>query len=135
MHVLYFKTVMPSDVTVVVFLIEKAGSLQVVYTNWWRGNGVIPLATLDSGSDRTIEYTRAALACTVPPVWLELYLVKFLIKNLSYSPCMYSEPSHTVIFLNVMYTMYAATRLKTFPPPLPSILLFLHGLDSQVDLS
>ena len=65
MHVLYFKTVMPSDVTVVVFLIEKAGSLQVVYTNWWRGNGVIPLATLDSGSDRTIEYTRAALACTV----------------------------------------------------------------------
>ena len=45
MHVLYFKTVMPSDVTVVVFLTEKAGSLQVVYTNWWRGNGVIPLAT------------------------------------------------------------------------------------------
>ena len=98
-------------------------------------NGVIPLATLDSGSDRTIEYTRAALACTVPPVWLELYLVKFLIKNLSYSLCMYRETSHTVIFLNVMYTMYAATRLKTFPPPLPSILLFLHGLDSQVDLS
>ena len=33
------------------------------------------------------------------------YLVKFLIWNLSYSPC--SEPNHTVLLLDVMYTMYA----------------------------
>ena len=33
------------------------------------------------------------------------YLIKFLIGNLSYSPC--SEPSHTVLFPDVMYTMYA----------------------------
>ena len=53
----------------------------------------------------TIEYTRVALGCTLPPVWLELYLIKFLIRNLSYSPC--SEPSRTVLSREVTYTMYA----------------------------
>ena len=33
------------------------------------------------------------------------HLVKFLIRNLSYSP--WSEPSRTVLLLDVMYTMYA----------------------------
>ena len=33
------------------------------------------------------------------------YLIKFSIRNLSYSPC--SEPSRTVLLLDVMYTMYA----------------------------
>ena len=40
-----------------------------------------------------IEYTRVALGCTLLPVWLAhtgVYLIKFLIVNLSYSPC--SEP-------------------------------------------
>ena len=58
----------------------------------------------------TKEYTRVALGCkcTLPPVWLVptgVYLIKFLIGNLSYSPC--SEPSHTVLFPDVTYTMYA----------------------------
>ena len=55
-----------------------------------------------------IEYTRVALGCTLPPVWLVppgVYLIKFLIGNLSYSPC--SEPSRTVLFPDVTYTMYA----------------------------
>ena len=47
---------------------------------------------------------RGALACTVPPVWLELP-DKFLIGNLSYIPS--SEPSRTGLLLDVMYTMYA----------------------------
>ena len=34
-----------------------------------------------------------------------VYLIKFLIGNLSYSPC--SEPSRTVLFPEVTYTMYA----------------------------
>ena len=45
----------------------------------------------------TIEYTRVALGCTLPPEWLVptgVYLIKFLIGNLSYSPS--SEPSSTV---------------------------------------
>ena len=55
-----------------------------------------------------IEYTRVALGCTLPPVWpmpTGVYLIKFLIGNLSYSPC--SEPRHTVLFPDVTYTMYA----------------------------
>ena len=47
---------------------------------------------------------RGALACTVPPMWLELH-DKFLIGNLSYIPS--SEPSRTGLLLDVMYTMYA----------------------------
>ena len=59
---------------------------------------------------RTIEYTRVALGCTLPPVWLVptgVYLIKFLIGNLSYSPC--SEPGRTVLFPDVTSTgtMYA----------------------------
>ena len=45
-------------------------------------------------------------------VWLlptVVYLIKFLIGNLSYSPC--SEPSRTVLLLDVMYTMYARPPL------------------------
>ena len=38
------------------------------------------------------------------------YLVKFLIRNLSYSPC--SEPSRTVLLLNVMYIVH-----NVRPPP------------------
>ena len=34
-----------------------------------------------------------------------IYLIKFLIRNLSYSPS--SEPSRTVLLLDIMYTMYA----------------------------
>ena len=51
---------------------------------------------------------RVAHQCTVPPVWLVpkgVYLIIFLIGNLSYIPC--SEPSRTVLFLDQMYTMYA----------------------------
>ena len=51
---------------------------------------------------------RVAHQCTAPPVWLVptcVYLIKFLIWNLSYSLC--NEPSCTVLFLNLMYTMYA----------------------------
>ena len=34
-----------------------------------------------------------------------VYLIKFLIRNLSYSPC--SKPSRAVLFPDVMVTMYA----------------------------
>ena len=50
-----------------------------------------------------IEYTRVALACTLPPMWLVptgVYLIKYLIGNLSYGPC--SEPSRTVLFPDVL---------------------------------
>ena len=50
-----------------------------------------------------IEYSRVALPCTLPPVWLHgVYLIYFLIGNLSYIPC--SEPSRSVRLLDVMYT-------------------------------
>ena len=52
----------------------------------------------------TIEYTRVALGCTLPPVWPRSYLIKFLIRNLSNSPC--SEPSRTVLFPDVMFTRH-----------------------------
>ena len=58
--------------------------------------------------------------CTVysPACVSGLYLIKFLIGNLSYSPC--SEPSRTVLLLDVMYTQCTpATRLNTIHPPLP----------------
>ena len=69
-----------------------------------------------------IEYTRVALGCTFPPKWLVptgVYLITFLIGNLSYmySPC--SEPSSTVLFPDVTYTMYARPRLNTSHPPSP----------------
>ena len=58
----------------------------------------------------SIENNRVALGCvhlqcTLPPVWLRSYLIKFLIWNLSYIPC--SEPSLTVLLLDVIFTMYA----------------------------
>ena len=56
----------------------------------------------------SIENTRVALGCTLPPVWLVptgVHLIKFIIGNLSYSPC--SKPSRTVLLLDVMCTMYA----------------------------
>ena len=40
----------------------------------------------------TVEYTRVAHQCTVPPVWLEI-TDKFLFGNLTYSPS--SKPSRT----------------------------------------
>ena len=47
-----------------------------------------------------------------------IYLIKFSIRNLSYSPC--SEPSRTVLLPDVMYIMYTpATRLNTIHPPGP----------------
>ena len=53
-----------------------------------------------------IEYTRVALGCSVHSrLCGRSYLIKFLIRNLSYSPC--SEPSRTVLFSDVMFTMYA----------------------------
>ena len=59
--------------------------------------------------------------CTAPPVWLVptgVYLITFLIGNLSYSPC--SEPSRAVLFLDLMYTQCTpASRLNTFHPPGP----------------
>ena len=58
--------------------------------------------------DKNIEYTRVALGFTLPPVWLVpigVYLIKFLIGNLSHSAC--SEPSRTVLFPDVTFTMYA----------------------------
>ena len=58
--------------------------------------------------DVPIEYTRVSLGSTLPHVWLVptgVYLIKFIIGNLSYSPC--SEPSHTVLFPDVTYMMYA----------------------------
>ena len=51
--------------------------------------------------------TGDAHPCTVPPGTIS---VKFIIGNLSYSPC--SEPSCTVRLLDVMYT-----RLNTILPP------------------
>ena len=42
--------------------------------------------TYTVASAPAIEYTRVALGCTLPPVWLEptgVYLIKFLIGNLS----------------------------------------------------
>ena len=68
---------------------------------------------LDCSNHRVSTYTRGALGCTVPPVWLEL--PEFVIGNLSYTPC--REPSRTVLMLDVMYTMNAATRLNTKHPP------------------
>ena len=55
-----------------------------------------------------------ALDCTLPPVWLVptgVYLIYFLIGNLSYSPG--SEPSHTVLFLDVMYSTDPHQRQKS----------------------
>ena len=59
-------------------------------------------------SHRESILLRGALDCTVSPVWLVptgVYLITFLIGNLSYSPC--NEPSRTVLILDQMYTMYA----------------------------
>ena len=84
----------------------------------------------------SIEYTRVALGCTLPPVWLGptgVYLIKFLIGNLSNSPC--NEPSLTVLFLDVTYTMYTASPppfLTQVTPLYHSILLFLHGAEEKV---
>ena len=74
-----------------------------------------------------------ALGCTLPPVWLVptgVYLIKFLIRNLSYSPC--SEPSRTVLFPNVTYTLHNVRPppvLTRVTPLYRSILLFLHGVN------
>ena len=60
---------------------------------------------IKSGTIRLIEYTRVALGSTVlSRLCGRSYLIKFLIGNLSYSPC--SKPSRTVLLLNVMFTMY-----------------------------
>ena len=67
---------------------------------------------------RTIEYTGVALGCTLPPVWLVptgVYLIKFLIGTLSYSPC--SKPSRTVLLPDVTHTMYARHPSKHESPP------------------
>ena len=58
------------------------------------------------------------------------YLIYFLIGNLSYSPC--SEPSSTVLLLDVMYTMdplFPTTQLNEIHHPRPLYLYFLYGRD------
>ena len=65
-----------------------------------------------------VQYISVALDCTVPPVWLVLmgvYLIYFLIGNLSYSPS--SEPSRIVLFLDVMYSTDPHQRRKSFSAP------------------
>ena len=72
---------------------------------------------------------RAALPCTLPPVWLELPDL-LLIRKLSYSPS--SKPSRTVLFLDVMYTTDPHHRSKSYSPPCAAPFnLFLHGQDRQ----
>ena len=46
-----------------------------------------------------------------------VYLIKFLLRNLSYSPC--SEPSRTQCI--------PATRLNAIHPPLPLYLYLIYG--------
>ena len=71
---------------------------------------------LEMGDLHPIEYSRVALPCTLPPVWLELrYRIHFLIGKLSYSPS--SDPSLAVLLLDVMYTMYAHHRSKSYSSP------------------
>ena len=61
-----------------------------------------------------IQYTRKALPCSVRPGWHGVYLIKFLIRNPSYNPC--SEPSRTVLLLDVMYTTEAHHPTKWNSP-------------------
>ena len=72
------------------------------------------------------------LGCTLPPVWLVptgVYLVKFLIGNLSYSPHVANLAVQSFSRCNVHTT--PATRLNTSRPLYSSILLLLHGDNSD----
>ena len=58
------------------------------------------------------------------------YLMKFLIRNLSYIPCdepsrniPCDEPSRTVLFPDVMFTMYARHLSKHNSPPLSALFI------------
>ena len=60
---------------------------------------------------------RGTLGCTLPHVWLVptgVYLIYVLIGNLSYTP--WSEPSRTLLFLDVMNTTDPHQRRKSNSP-------------------
>ena len=60
------------------------------------------------------------------------YLIYFLIGKLSYSPS--SEPSHTVLLLDVMYTTDPHLRSKSYSPPWAAPFnLFLHDFLCQTE--
>ena len=83
-----------------------------------------------------IEYSRGALPCTLPPVWLvsrTVYLIYFLIGNLSYTTC--SEPSRTDLLLDVMYIMDSHHRSKSNSPPWATPFnLFLHAWHTETSI-
>ena len=59
------------------------------------------------------------------------YLIYFVIGNLSYSPS--SELSHTVLFLDVLYTTDPHHRSKSYSTPCAAPFnLFLHGTNTGV---
>ena len=93
----------------------------------WKASGYTGSIQSPLDNVTTIEYCRGALPCTYTPACVAvIYLIYFLIGNLSYTPC--SEPSRTVLLLDVMYTTDPHHRSESYSPPWAAPFhVFLHG--------
>ena len=105
----------------------KAGLSLMQDSGGIESSRVPPLSCLLCSNHRVVHYCecRRALGCTLPPEWLvssTVYLIYYLIGNLSYTSS--SEPSLTVLLLDVMYTTdphqrsapyYNSSMFSTFP--------------------